>query len=184
MAEPAPTTQAQAMRLAGFVTGTLLSFNAAFYFLSNLWFDDHPTAHLARIRLAFLILTLLVGGASYGAALAPRLVGHVLAIVVGVAAFCGGIGAITAGMHPTMSVTLLIVGGLAPVLAYLSLHHSRPAWSMLVSLLSVLALVTFFGAPKVRGLLHIGIWSALIAPGLMVVTVIALAMVRGEYHQD
>jgi hypothetical protein len=184
MAEPRKTTSQAAMRIAGSITLTLLIFNAAFYFISNLWFEDHPDSDLARIRFAFLALTVIVAAASFGAAIAPRLIGHILGMKVGLWAFVGGIAALASGMTLVMGVTLIVVGLVMPVLAVLSWQHSRPAWSVLVSILSVLATVTFFGAPKIRDLLHFGIWTALILPGVMVVAVIALAMVRGEYQQD
>ena len=185
MAETAPTTtQAQAMRLAGFIAGTLVAFNVAFYFLSKMWSEDHPTADLTTIQFSFLALTVSVAAAAFGAATAPRLIAHALATLIGLAAFVGGIGAWSAGMPGVMGTTLLIVGALLPVLAHFSWRHSRPAWSMAISLLAVLAAISFFGAPKIRGLLHVGIWTALIAPGLMIVGVIAFATIRGDYHQD
>jgi hypothetical protein len=42
--------------------------------------------------------------------------------------------------------------------------------------------VTFFGAPKIRHVLDIGLWHALIIPALMIVATIALGMVRDEYR--
>lgn len=182
--QPVQTTRKQAMQIAGTITATLLLFNAAFYFVSNLWFEDHPDADLAKIRFAFLVLTVIVAAASYGAAVAPRLIGHLLALGIGVGAFVGGIGALSAGLPGVMGVTLLIVGVVMPAVAHFSFRRSRPAWSMLLSMLAVLATVTFFGAPKIRVVLHIGLWTALILPGLMIIAVIALAMVRGEYHQE
>ena len=62
-----------------------------------------------------------------------------------------------------------------------SLKGSRPAWSFLISMLAVLATVTFFGAPKIRHIMSFGLWHALIIPGLQVVAVIALVMIRSEY---
>jgi hypothetical protein len=47
----------------------------------------------------------------------------------------------------------------------------------------VFGTVDFFGAPKVRGLLGIGLWTALIVPGLQIISVIALTMLRGEYRE-
>jgi hypothetical protein len=178
-----PTTQKQAMRMAIGLSTTLLIANAAFFFLSGLWFDDHKDADLTLIRLAFGALTFLVCAASFGAALAPRAIGHLIGLITGLTAFVGGIAALAQGMPYVMGVTLLVLGVVAPVLAYYSFQRSRAAWAVLIAILAVFTLVTFFGAPKVRGVLHIGLWSALIAPGLMLVAVIALSMVRAEYRE-
>jgi hypothetical protein len=183
MAEVVPTTRTQAMRLAIVITGSLVSFNSLFYLLSKLWFEDHHDSDLAMIRVAFLILTALVAGASFGAALAPRAIGHLLSLATGVAALVGGIAALTNGLPGVMGVTLMVLGVMTPVLAFYSFQQSRAAWSVLVAILVVFSAVSFFGAPKVRGVLHIGLWTALIAPGLMIIAVIALAMVRGEYRE-
>jgi hypothetical protein len=83
-----------------------------------------------------------------------------------------------------MGATLLIVGALMPMLVWRSLQHSRGAWALLIALTTALATVDFFGAPKVRGLLGIGPWTALIMPGLQIVTVIALTMLRREYREQ
>jgi hypothetical protein len=183
MADVVPTTRKQAMRMAVALSSTLLMVNVGFFILSGLWFDDHKDADLGLIRVAFGALTFLVCAASFGAALAPRLIGHLLGFVTGITAFVAGIAALSQGLPGVMGVTLLILGAIAPVLAFYSLQHSRAAWSMLISILAVFTLVTFFGAPKVRGVLHVGMWTALIAPALMLVAVIALSMLRGEYRE-
>ena len=43
--------------------------------------------------------------------------------------------------------------------------------------------VDFFGSPKIRALLGISLWHAMIIPGIQVVCVIALSMIRGEYRE-
>jgi hypothetical protein len=171
------------MRMAVGLSSTLLMINVGFFILSGLWFDDHKDADLAMIRVAFGALTFVVCAASFGAALAPRAIGHLLGFVTGITAFVAGIAALAQGLPNVMGVTLLVLGVVAPVLAYYSWQRSRAAWSVLISILAVFTLVTFFGAPKVRGVLHIGLWSALIAPGLMLVAVIALSMLRAEYRE-
>jgi len=183
MVDVVPTTRAQAMRIAAVITGTLVAFNTMFYFVSNLWFEGgHQTADLASIRVAFGLLTLIVAIASFGAALAPRIIGHALAFLLAAASLVAGCAALAKGLPYVMGGTLLIVGVVLPVLAFFSLQHSRASWSVVIAILITFALVCFFGAPKVRGILGIGIWTALILPGLQVIAVIALAMVRGEYR--
>jgi hypothetical protein len=158
-------------------------FNGAFFFLSNLYAADRPDeVDLGKVRLAFGVLTAVVGLASFVAAISPRLIGHGLAVVLGIGAFIAGIGAISRDLPGVMCATLLVVGCLLPVLAYFSWRHSRAAWSYLISLLAVVATVTLFGAPKVRVQLGVGLWTALIIPGVTTVAMIAVAMLRGEYR--
>lgn len=170
------------MQIAALIAGTLVTFNTGFYFLSALYLADSSDAVINGIRGAFLVMTALVAVASFIAALAPRALGHGLACLLGVASIVAGCGAIAHDMPPVMGATLLIVGVLMPVLAWRSLLHSRAAWSFLIALTAVFGGVDFFGAPKVRALLGIGLWTALIVPGLQIVTVVALVMLKDEYR--
>jgi len=170
--------------MAGVVAGAVVSFNTLFFLASYFYYADKAGGDAGAVRFAFALLSLIVAIAAYGAALAPRPIGHVLAVVFGVASLVGAIAGFASGKPPVMSMTLLIMGGLLPVLAWQSWLRSRPAWSFLISIIAVFAIVTFFGAPKVRNLLHIGLWHALILPGLLIVCVIALAMVRDEYRTE
>jgi hypothetical protein len=184
MAEVVRTTRSQAMKLAVVIAGGLGSANTAFWFLSALYFGPNVSERgLDTARIAFLVLTLVIAVASFIAALAPRLLGHGIAFGLGAASLVAGVEAIHHDMPAVMGGTLLVVGGLMPVLAYKSLHHSRAAWAFLIALVAVFGGVDFFGAPKVRGLLGIGLWTALIVPGLQIVCVIALTMLRGEYRE-
>jgi len=82
-----------------------------------------------------------------------------------------------------LPVSLFVIGALYPALVWRSLEHSRGAWSFLISMCGVLALVLFFGAPKVRGVLDIGLWTALIMPGLLTVAMVGLTMIRADYRE-
>ena len=92
------------------------------------------------------------------------------------------IAAFQAGMPNSLSVALLVLAGLFPVLVWRSLLHSRAAWAFLVSICWVLAVVLLFGAPKVRSKMEIGLWTAMIIPGLLFVAGVALVAVRREYR--
>jgi hypothetical protein len=85
-------------------------------------------------------------------------------------------------MPGVMTAVLIAVGLLVPVLAHFSWRGSRAAWSFMLSIICVFGIVTFFGAPKVRNILGIGFWTAMILPGIQFVCLSALAMVRGDYH--
>jgi hypothetical protein len=96
------------------------------------------------------------------------------------------IGAFQAARHDGVTaalwVSLLIVGVMLPVLAYLSLYQrSRAAWAFLVSICGVFAVVTFFGAPKVRDALHIGLGITMLLPALNVLATSLLVTLRGDY---
>jgi hypothetical protein len=166
-----------ASQLAVFVATSAAGLNVLFYLASGHYYAGRPDiAALGGVRIAFAALTISVGLAAIGAAKMPGAVGHGLAVLLGLATFAAGIAG-ASSMPPVMTATLLVVGALMPVLAWRSLTGSRPAWSFLISLLAVFAAVTFFGAPKIRTLLGIGIWTALIVPGLLIAAVCALAMV-------
>jgi hypothetical protein len=173
------------MQIAMLIGGAVVVLNVAFFFLSDLYYDrPNPIATpIMRARATFAALTAILAAASFTASLAPRLIGHSLAAVLGAASIVAGIGAFSQGMPMVLGATLLIVGVLMPTLAYFSLHHSRAAWAFLIALVAVFGGVDFFGAPKVRGLLGVGLWTALILPGLQFVAVVSLTMLRGEYRE-
>ncbi|HEY5920539.1 MAG TPA: hypothetical protein VIV11_02660 [Kofleriaceae bacterium] len=186
MAEVAPTTLKQRMQMAGIIAGALFTFNTLFWVASHFYFKDKPleAADTATVRVAFLTMSMIVAAMSYGAALAPRLIGHGLAAAMGVASIVGGIAALASDMQPVMGVTMLAMGVLIPWLTWKSLHHSRAAWSFLIAIMAVWGSVCFFGAPKIRHVLGIGLWHAMIIPGLQIVGVSALTMVRDEYRDS
>ncbi len=190
---PQPTTREVAKRTAGIIGTALLVLNGAFRFLSMLYFDSHQvyapgvgstvdTHALAHARLAFGIVTLIVAASALLASLAPRIVGHVLAVVLGVAALIAGYESFDHAMPAVMTAVLITVGLLLPTLAHFSWRHSRAAWSYLLAIMTVFGIVTFFGAPKVRNVLDVGFWTAMAVPALLFVTVAALTMVRTEYR--
>ncbi|MDQ3369901.1 MAG: hypothetical protein M3680_31165 [Myxococcota bacterium] len=164
--------------------------NLAFYFLSQSYYEDRSQrfgpAELAFIneaRVAFLMFSGLVSLGTVGALLAPRWVGHIIPAVVGVASLVMSYAAWSRELQPTLVVTLLVMGLLLPVVTWLSFHKSRAAWSFLVALCTVLGLILIFGAPKLRGLMDIGLWHALILPGLLAAGAVGLVMVHEDYRE-
>ncbi len=113
-----------------------------------------------------------------------RLFGHALTVVVGVCSLVAGVAAIRADLPGVLGATLLILGGLLPVLAHFSWRYSRAAWSVMISTLVVFGAVTFFGLPKIAGVLHVHMVVALVIPIVLIAGVLALANVRGEYHNS
>jgi hypothetical protein len=186
MAEVARTTRKQSMKMASVIAGTALGLNSIFWVLSIVYYDDKPglaAANIDSVRIAFFALTLLVAAMSYVAGLAPRHLGHGVGFVAGIASLVAGFASFGSTIPGVVGATLLVFGFILPIVTWKSLQHSRAAWAFLIALLSVLATVTFFGAPKVRHVLGIGLWYAMIIPAVEIVAVIALSMVRGEYRE-
>jgi hypothetical protein len=181
MAEVTRTTRKQSLKMAGTIAGAAVTLNTAFLLLSS--YSDSDPVSIGSARLAFGLLTVLVAVMAYMAGFAPRFVGHGLAVVVGVASLVAGIAALFSSIPPVVAFALLGCGIALPILSWKSLEHSRAAWAFLISVLAVLATVTFFGAPKVRNVLGIGLWYALIIPALEIVAVIALGMLRADYRE-
>lgn len=180
---PASTRPVSANTI-GIIAIVVVVVNVFFFIASSSYYSDKLTAphELMNVRMAFAVTSVIVGVMAFAASMAPYIVGHGLALVAGIAALVGGIAAFIGGLPPVLGITMVIIGWLMPLMAFMSLKHSRVGWSFLTSLLTVFALVTFFGAPKVRNMLHIGMWYAMVIPGLLSVAVVALALVRGEYR--
>jgi hypothetical protein len=182
-----------ASRTATIIAGIALVLNAGFYFLSQSYFQSHAlvapgvgavvdTQALGKARIAFAVLSLLVGAAAFGASLAPKLVGHITALVLGLGALFAGYESFTAHLPGVMIAVLIVVGVLLPTLAHFSWRGSRAAWSFLIAIIAVFGTVTFFGSPKVRNVLGVGFWTAMILPGVQYVAMSALWMLRDDYR--
>ena len=173
-------------QLLGIIGIILIATNAFFFFASGNYAKDHMMAAEAvwNARVAFAVSSLVIGALSFAAGQEPKLVGHILGFVLAGASVVGGFAAFIGNLPGTLGVTLLIIGGLTAILAYHSMRGSRVAWSFLVAFLAVMGIVTLFGAPKIRNVLHIPLWYAIIIPGVMTVGVVALALVRRTYRDQ
>lgn len=186
-AAPAATSRREAIRAAVVVLSTIVVFNGAFFLLSSLYFEDKPAwsytpDDLMRVRGAFAVMTLAIGTASLVAALSPRKIGHALAALLGGVELVFGVVALVEHKPPVLGVTLLVAGALTLELTRNSWRGSRAAWAFLVAMIAVVGTCLLFGAPKVRSQLGIGLWTALILPGLQYVTCISLALLRRDYQ--
>jgi hypothetical protein len=132
--------------------------------------------------ITFLAFTTIVAGAGCAGVLKPREVGHLLAVILGATAIAGAVGAFYRGMTPVLPITLLVTGALMGYLALRSWRGERVAWSFLVAIMGVLFICMFFGAPKVRGAIGVGIWVALIVPGLFLTGMMSLASQSARYN--
>lgn len=171
------------MLIAGLIAGAVVALNIMFFIASYFYYVGKPAADASGARMAFALFSVIVALATFAASLAPRVVGHALAGLLAVAALVGAIAGFATDKPPVMAMTLLVLAGLAPVLAWSSWRRMRAAWSFLISIVAVLAAVTFFGAPKIRNLLHIDLWYAMIVPGLLIVCVVALSLLRENYRE-
>lgn len=171
-----------------------LAANAAFYFLSDSYFDSHrqivvgkgsvPTFspdEMTAVRISFAVFAGVIAVTSFFAGIRARLTGHLLPLLLGAIHLVASVASFNHGLK-VLGVTLLLVGGLMPVLSWQSyFHRVRPAWAFLVAICGVFAVAEFFGAPKIRGAVDISLWITMILPGLNVVTAFALISLRGEY---
>jgi drug/metabolite transporter (DMT)-like permease len=116
------------------------------------------------------------------ALIGPRILGHAVAVLFGLAGLFAGYESAGHHMPGVMTGVLFVAGVLFPVLAHYSWRHSRAAWAYLCALLGVFGIVTFFGAPKVRDVLGISLATAMVIPLLMLVGVVALTVCREDYR--
>ncbi len=178
------------MQIAGLVfTGCVIA-NIAFYFLSDLYFEDRSaiygsvtSGHINDVRIAFAVFTGSIGLASVIAALQPMWIGHGIAAASSVAALLAGLSAAYHEMTPVLPAALIVTGIILALLVWKSFEGIRAAWAFLIGMTSVLSAVLLFGATKVRGVLDVGLWTALIIPGLLAVATIALSMTRDDYRE-
>lgn len=187
------TAHEQTKRMAIICIGAFVALNAPFYFLSSSYFDSHreivngisvPSYSLEQmmhIRINFAVFSGVVAAGAFIGGIWARVVGHLLPTLLGAVNVVGGFWAISRGLPSVLGITLLVSGSLMVVLSWHSYRHSRPAWAFLVAICGVLAVVEFFGAPKIRGGLDIGLWTAMILPGLNAVATAVLVSLRGEY---
>jgi hypothetical protein len=179
------------MIASAIIGGALVIINVAFWLLSAKYFSDKTSGILAakfgpdelmNWRIAFAIFSASVGAASIGTLFIPKWIGHGLAVIAGGGALVCSYFAFAQSMPLALPVALLVVGIVFPLLVWRSLANSRPAWAFLVAMCFVLGLVLAFGAPKIRATMGIGLWTAMMIPGLLVVAGVALAGLGRQYR--
>lgn len=143
-----------------------------------------PADYRGQARLPFLIFTVVVAAAFVAAAARPRQVGHALAAALGLASLGAGVSSLSSSsVPPLLALVLITIGGSAVWMTYRSASaRSRMSWAFLAALLGVLAVCTLFGAPKIRNLMGVTMWTALLLPGLCAVATVALGMLGGDYR--
>jgi hypothetical protein len=183
-------SEATPIQIAGLVVTATVITNIAFYFLSDLYYDDRSAIygevtalHIQQVRINFGIFTGSIAIGSVLASLRPLYVGHVLAGLAALAGLVGGVAAFAHDMTPVLPASLVVGGLVMAVLVWKSLMKSRSAWAFLIGMTSVLSAVMLFGSTKLRSALDVQLYIALIIPGLLAVATTALAMVRDDYKE-
>ncbi len=167
--------------------------NVLFFFLSGFYFEDKRASQglmseitsstVSSTRVAFGIFSGLTAALLAASMFQPKWVGHGIAAVMGLASLIAAVAAFRAGTPMSLGVSLVVIGFLYPALVVLSLlRTSRAAWAFLCALCWVLGVIMLLGAPKIRSQIDIGLWTAMIIPGLLIVGAIGLTMVRREYR--
>ncbi|HEU4729026.1 MAG TPA: hypothetical protein VFT22_14075 [Kofleriaceae bacterium] len=190
---PAPTAPAPTLRIAILCVAAFVAANLVFYLLSGSYFDAHreivagvsqpsySPAQMTHVRVTFGVFSGVVAVSALFGTLLPRVVGHLIPALLGAIDLIAGFVALARDLPSVLGMTLLVSGAVMPVLAVKSFRGSRAAWAFLVAMCGVFAVVELFGAPKIRGALDIGLWIAMILPGLNAVAVAALVSLRDEY---
>jgi hypothetical protein len=189
-------TRRHSKRSAVIVSGALIALNGAFFLLSDLYYQDslespdrsgdpgNVLMAIGTVRMAFGLMTIALSIGTYLASLAPRLVGHTVAALLGLASLVAGVASFSRGFPGVLSWTLIVLGLVLPTLSVLSWRRVRAAWAFAISTCGVFGIVTLFGAPKVRGVLELSLWHTLIIPGLFFIALVSLAMVHGDYRDQ
>lgn len=178
------------VQLAILVAILAVMLNAGFYFLSEGYFEDRVKRfglqeldRLGGARLDFALFTGVIGLGSIAAAAYPRWVAFSIPALAGVLSFAAAIGALVADLSVVLAAALFISSGMFGFLIWLSAEKkSRAGWASLAALCIVFGIVTLFGAPKVRGLVGVGLWVAMIVPGGFAIAAAALRQLRADYR--
>nr|HEX4316890.1 hypothetical protein [Kofleriaceae bacterium] len=188
------TAPASVKRLVTVAAVIVAVANVVFFLLSTLYFHSKvqftpqgqipafSDAEAMSIRLSFALVSAVIAAAAIGVGIAPRSVSHGIMMVLAPVSLAAGVAAATYGLPGVLAAAELILGTLLAVIVPLSWKGSRGAWSFVVAIAAVYAVVLFFGAPKVRGVLHVGLWTTLVLPGLNVVALVGLVKSRQNYR--
>lgn len=190
--KPAPKKANPTLVVGAIVAISVITLNAVFLLLSWRYFVSKRAdvmaapisdSHIMGVRLAFAAFTATIGAGVVAATVSPRWVGHGIAGALALGSIVAGFFALGTSIPTVLGVALLFLGMMVPLMIWRSLVYSRAAWSFLLSTCAVLGLVLMFGAPKVRGLLGIGLWTAMIIPGMLVLGAVALGLARRDYRE-
>jgi hypothetical protein len=142
-------------------------------------------AYRAETIGSFIALVAIISGSLLASMARPREMGHLLAGLFSGSALLAGLISFSGSLPITLSIVLVMMGGLALILTVQSItRRSRPAWAFLCAILAVMTVCTLFGAPKIHNILGVDMWIALMIPGLLAVATTALGMVADDYRES
>jgi hypothetical protein len=186
--------QEQTKRMAILCASAFLALNAAFYVLSDSYFDSHrqlvagvsvpsySPEQITHVRTMFAVFSGVVAACGFAAGIWTRVTGHLVPLLLGACYLVSSISLFRSDAPGVLWVVAFVLGVVMPVLAWSSYRHrSRAAWAFLVTICGVLAVSQFFGAPKIARGLDLSLWLAMILPGLEAVAAAALVSLRAEY---
>ncbi len=151
--------------------------------LALFWFASDP-AYRSAAAPSFIAMLVIVNGAMIAATAKPRITAHALATVFSLACMLAGFGSLGGGIPILLALVLIAMGAGSLLMTIQSYRHrSRPAWAFLSAILGVIAVCTLFGAPKVRSLIDVNMWIALMIPGLLTVACVAFGMISDDYRE-
>ena len=186
------TAHGQTARLAILFAVAFIAVNVAFFIGSGTYFNTHQQViggvsapyspdDALHIRSMFALSAAIIAVVSVIVGLARRMLGHLLVAGLGVIDLIGGVAALGHDLPPVLIATLFLAGVLLPVLAWFSYHGSRAAWSFLAAMCGVFAVVGLFGAPRLRDVLDVSLWTMMLLPGLYLVATLTLYLLRHDY---
>jgi hypothetical protein len=194
MTERAESTQRQATQVAIIIAVVAAALNVAFYLLSTSYFGERAASQnlgtpaqvadqVAAARTAFAVFSAVVATAAIAATFQPRLIAVGIPFLTALVSFYAAVGTYRAGVFIVMPVTLGMVGLILLALLRGTQRGSRAAWSFLIAMCSTLAVVTLFGVTKVRAGFHVGLWYAMVVPGLLTVATVALTLLGRAFAE-
>lgn len=181
--------QRRVLQFSVIVLVITLLLNVLVYFVADDYYRSRagssgavPADLLWKTRAAFALFSGLTGLVAVAAVWSPRVIGHGIPALAVLASFAAGIAAARADYHPVLPASLIVIAVVLVELIRSSLKGSRAGWAFLASMCGVLATVTLFGSTKVRNALDIGLWHAMLIPGVLAGATAALILASDRYR--
>lgn len=173
------------------ILGVGLVLWAAFFFLSTYYFEGKrqflgadPMEQRWGAVFAFTILVIVTMATSVCSVYFTKWASHILAGIAGLGALLGAYLTFMADKPAVLAVSLFVIGVLFALLAWRSLEKSRAGWAFLVAMCFTMGAIMLFGAPKLRTVAQISMWTAFIIPLQLIVAGVGLSMLGKDYREQ